>query len=371
MEFLQVILLLLNVLPIGAYTLLSDRSLRSIPRPGKTFDINTGSILAPILQPRVSGTPGSLAVLQHFVDWFQTNLPDWKLTFQNSSTPTPESYGQPVPFVNLIATRDPPWAQQEGEVGRLVLAAHYDSKMFPEGFIGAIDSAAPCAMLMHAALSIDAALSSKWAAVDEMEMLDEHKGIQLLFIDGEEAVHDWTDQDSLYGARALAKEWDETKNPVMSPYSSPLASIDLFVLLDLLGSPGPRIPSFFKTTHWSYQSMSDVERRLRKIGSFKSNSKPFLYEPDKSDSSMWGYPYIGDDHVPFMLRGVQVLHVIPGSFPPVWHHMEDDGEHLDMPTTEDWAVLTAAFAAEYLDLEGFMQAGKTVKKDAKWRKTEL
>ena len=31
---------------------------------------------------------------------------------------------------------------------RLVVSAHYDSKINPEGFIGAIDSAAPCAMLL-------------------------------------------------------------------------------------------------------------------------------------------------------------------------------------------------------------------------------
>jgi len=29
-----------------------------------------------------------------------------------------------------------------------VLAAHYDSKLTPEGFLGATDSAVPCAMLL-------------------------------------------------------------------------------------------------------------------------------------------------------------------------------------------------------------------------------
>ena len=105
-----------------------------------------------------------------------------------------------MPFVNVIATRDPP-GSQEGDVSRLALVAHYDSKYTPKGFIGATDSAAPCAMIMHVARSIDAALTKKWAsgAVDDFEV--EHKGVQILLLDGEEAFKYWSDTDSLYGAR--------------------------------------------------------------------------------------------------------------------------------------------------------------------------
>jgi len=65
---------------------------------------------------------------------------------------------------------------------------------------------------------------------------------------------------------------------------------------------------------------------------------------------------IQDDHIPFLARGVEVLHVIPAPFPRVWHVMEDDGKHLDMPTVKDWARLTAAFLAGWLGLEGFVEA---------------
>lgn len=64
--------------------------------------------------------------------------------------------------------------------------------------MGAIDSAAPCAMLMHVARSIDAALTRKWEGDDGVE---ERQGVQILFLDGEEAFLKWTDEDSLYGAR--------------------------------------------------------------------------------------------------------------------------------------------------------------------------
>ena len=48
-----------------------------------------------------------------------------------------------------------------------------------------------------------------------------------------------------------------------------------------------------------------------------------------------------------------MLHLIPGFFPSVWHTILDDGEHLDIPTVMDWALLTSAFTAEYLELEGY------------------
>lgn len=205
---LQPVLRALSLLPLAAaYTTLSDDSLKSLPGPGKDFDIHTGALLAPILQPRVPGTPGSLAVQDHLTNFFRSTLPKWNLEFHNTSATTPLSNGKEVPFVNIIATRDPPWAKP-GEVGRLALVAHYDSKVTPHGFIGATDSAAPCAMLLHAARSIDEALTKKWAAMEAEGVgsgryagVEEEQGIQVLFLDGEEAFVSWTNDDSLYGAR--------------------------------------------------------------------------------------------------------------------------------------------------------------------------
>jgi glutaminyl-peptide cyclotransferase len=184
----------------SAYNDLSDDTLRKLPGPGEDFDIKKGSILAPILIPRVSGTEGNAQVRQHFVDFFKEQLPAWRIELHNSTSTTPVSNGGEVPFVNFIATRDPPGAL-EGDVSRLALVAHYDSKYTPKGFIGAVDSAAPCAMIMHIARSIDAALTKKWATGDPDDLDAEHKGVQILFLDGEEAFKSWTDSDSLYGAR--------------------------------------------------------------------------------------------------------------------------------------------------------------------------
>ena len=189
---------------VAAYGSLSDESLARIPTAGADFDIHTGKLLAPILVPRVPGSPGSRAVQQHFVRFFQEQLPAWEIEWHNSSATTPATGDELIPFANLIFRRDPPWAAP-GDVSRLTLAAHYDSLYKPEGFIGATDSAAPCAMLMHVARSIDAGLTAKWeamkAAGDAGSGLEEERGVQILLLDGEEAWVKWTSTDSLYGSR--------------------------------------------------------------------------------------------------------------------------------------------------------------------------
>jgi glutaminyl-peptide cyclotransferase len=201
MLFASALLPLALLLSFGStYQDISDESLKKLPGPGDDFNIKTGALLAPILRPRVSGTEGNVAVRQHFIDFFHATLPEWRIELHNSTSKTPVSNGKDVPFVNFIATRDPPGAL-EGDVSRLALVAHYDSKLTPEGFIGATDSAAPCAMIMHIARSIDAALTKKWASADHDDFDVEHKGLQILFLDGEEAFKSWTDDDSLYGAR--------------------------------------------------------------------------------------------------------------------------------------------------------------------------
>jgi hypothetical protein len=80
----------------------------------------------------------------------------------------------------------------------------------------------------------------------------------------------------------------------------------------------------------------------------------FLSEASKPPSGGFLGGLIEDDHLPFMRRGVEVLHLIPSPFPAVWHTPNDDGEHLDIPTVEDWARIVTGFAAEWLDLDRYM-----------------
>ncbi|KAH8682448.1 glutaminyl-peptide cyclotransferase [Xylariales sp. PMI_506] len=359
--FVLLLILAFLVSPLHAYEQVSDNTLQKVPSAAGDFDIHTGPLLSPILIPRVPGTPGSAAAQRHFVEFFRTHLPEWRVELHNVTSKTPATGDREIPFTNLIFTRDPPWARP-GDVGRLVLAAHYDSLYRPEGFIGAVDSAAPCAVLMHIARSIDAALTKKWDNMVQTgeagEGLEEEKGVQIVLFDGEEAWVTWSAVDSLYGARALAETWDSTAYPSVSAYRTPIQAINMFVLLDLLGAADPNVPSYFPESHWAYQHLAELEARLRKLNLLQAPAqRPFFGESAKTaDQFKWGY--IEDDHIPFLRRGVPILHVIPMPFPSTWHTMDDNGEHLDIMTLRDWGKILTAFVAEWMELEGFMDAPK-------------
>jgi glutaminyl-peptide cyclotransferase len=132
--------------------------------------------------------------------------------------------------------------------------------------------------------------------------------------------------------------------------------------------------------------MANVEERLRKLGLMKSSpnhaskmakrenkskrAEPnFLPEGNKGDDGFMG-GFVQDDHVPFMARGVEILHIIPSPFPRVWHEITDDGEHLDTDTVEDWAKLVMAFTAEWMELDGLLDF-KAEKRKFSAEKSEL
>ena len=347
-------LLLYLAVCTDAYKPLSDNFLKLMPTPDDDdFAIQNGELLAPILIPRVPGTEGQVKAQEHFVSFFRKWLPKWDISWQNSTGKTPATGDRDIPFQNIIIKRQPPWTKP-GQANLLTLVAHYDSKIEPKGFIGATDSAAPCAILLFVARAIDKYITQMH---DEMVKLGElggtpamDMGIQILLLDGEEAFVSWTDTDSLYGARSLAAEWEGTPFQALSNYRNPLEQITLFVLLDLLGSANPMVPSYFQTTHWAYKNMATIEGRLRGLGLLESKpNKPFLQDAGKLSNQFRG-AWVGDDHVPFMARGAPVLHMIPTPFPSVWHTMSDDGEHLDIATVRDWAKIVTAFALEWLDM---------------------
>lgn len=136
----------------------------------------------------------------------------------------------------------------------------------------------------------------------------------------------------------------------MSFYKNPLDQISVFVLLDLLGAANPSIPSYFTPTHWAYQNLASIENRMRKLRLLESKpNAPFLPDGELNSKELRG-GFVGDDHEPFMAKGVPILHLIPTPFPSVWHTMNDDGDHLDMPTVRDWTKIVTAFAMEWLDM---------------------
>ena len=80
------------------------------------------------------------------------SLGGWTIEQDTFTDSTPLGSKQ---FTNVVAVKNPLAARQ------LTLACHYDSKYFSTGeFIGACDSAVPCAMMMDLAAGINAYLNT-------------------------------------------------------------------------------------------------------------------------------------------------------------------------------------------------------------------
>lgn len=292
--------------------------------------------LRPILIERLPGTPGSLVVQQHVTSTLSSLSAGWNIDLDSFQSNTPR--GQ-VTFTNIVATLDPLAPR------RLLLACHYDSKLLPSDprapnkvFLGASDSAVPCAMMLELATLLDA----------QLQTFKQQKlpvTLQLVFFDGEESFEEWTDSDSLYGSRHLAELMSNTAHPPRATHTTMLQAVDLFVLLDLLGGPSPLIVNHFDNTARWFDRLITAEKRLHRLGLLTSHpSEQTYFRKDV---------YLGpvlDDHIPFLHRGVPVLHIIATPFPQFWHTLDDTEENMHRPTVENLTKILAIFVTEYLGL---------------------
>ena len=284
----------------------------------------------------------------------------WDVEVDTFTTTTIYPYNEQVTFHNIIATQD------RNKPRLLTLACHYDSKRFPEGFIGATDSAVPCAIILHVALALDKLLK---------QQEDTDISLQVVMFDGEvniylsqvgkiadfhavnvhqETLYNNTmfGPDGLYGSKSLAARWSEasfTSGPgpwCQAGEANLMDRIDLLLLLDLVGAPHPRFPSYLDSTtlecdHFA-QELSRLEDVL--VGASVSEEKFFTEECITENHNM-------DDHTPFIENGLRrALHVISDPFPEVWHTVEDNLENLDYDAVLRVNRIIRVFVAQYLNL---------------------
>ncbi|XP_067559345.1 glutaminyl-peptide cyclotransferase isoform X1 [Pseudorca crassidens] len=337
--------------------LLNVSSLRQVAE-GTSISEMWQNDLLPLLIERYPGSPGSYAARQHIMQRIQRLQADWVLEVDTFLSQTPYGYRS---FSNIISTLNPTAKRH------LVLSCHYDSKYFPHWdnrvFVGATDSAVPCAMILELARAVDKQLHSlkmlnlKKARIVynlSYNIADLHKNIsdskpdlslQLIFFDGEEAFLHWSPQDSLYGSRHLASKMASTAHPPGARDTNQLHGMDLLILLDLIGAPNPTFPNFFPNTARWFHRLQAIEHELHELGLLKDHSWERQYFQN------YGYGgVIQDDHIPFLRKGVPVLHLIPSPFPEVWHTMDDNEENLDKTTIDNLNKILKVFVLEYLHL---------------------
>ena len=191
--------------------------------------------------------------------------------------------------------------------GRLILAGHYDTKLFTEfRFVGANDGGSSAAFLIEMARVLK----------DRKNALP----IELLFFDGEEAVIDWKDNDHTYGSRYYvdAARKDGT-----------LKDIRALILVDMIGDRDLRILREPRSTRWLTDTIWSAAKKLK---------RPEFVDRDFE---------VEDDHIPFLEAGVQAIDLIDLDYPH-WHQA---GDTLDKISPKSLQVVGDVLLAALPEIE--------------------
>jgi Zn-dependent M28 family amino/carboxypeptidase len=181
--------------------------------------------------------------------------------------------------------------------GVIVLASHYETNYPLRNihYVGANDGAAPSGALIE----MGNLLRGRTLNGDS---------VWLVFFDGEEAIQQWSETDSLYGSRHLAARWDR---------DGTLPRIRAFLLLDMIGDKDLNVDRDMNST----QSLLGVIGHAAKI---EGDQRYFFGKTEA----------IEDDHLPFVQRGVPSADIIDIEYGP--HTLlHPDGYHHTAADTMD------------------------------------
>jgi glutaminyl-peptide cyclotransferase len=230
------------------------------------------------LGPRPDGSP-AIAKLRAMIKR-QLAMRGCELISDGFTAHTPDG---PVQMENIIA-------KFAGKSGRAIaVSGHYDTKKMAN-FVGANDGGSSTGVLLELA----AALQGR-VRVDD---------VYLVFFDGEEAFHEWTDTDSLYGSRHLAEKWtaDGTNRRLKA-----------LINVDMTGDKNLRLI-------WDTNSVASVRKLVWDVADSLGYSGAF---PRQGSS-------IADDHMPFINAGVRAVDLIDfDSQTTFWHTSRDTVDKLD------------------------------------------
>lgn len=259
--------------------------------------------------PRPSGSP-AIAKLQ---DFLESELKSYGCTVDVDNFTADTPIGR-IPMKNIVA-------KIPGEKpGIVVLATHYDTARSARDprtgevhpmptFVGADDGGSSTAVMLELARSLCAK--------------HERYAVWIAFLDGEEAMHDWSDTDSRYGSRQMAAKL---------ALSGDLKKVKAFLLADIVGG---RNAQFLRET----SSTPDL------INVFWSTAHKLGYTTLFRDTTTSAE----DDHDAFLSRGIPSLDVI-GDFinNGYWHTPEDN---LDKISARTLAVVGHVFLESIKELQ--------------------
>jgi glutaminyl-peptide cyclotransferase len=213
----------------------------------------------------------------------------------------------PVHMVNLAATI--PGASKD----RLIIAGHYDTKRIREfRFLGANDGGSSAAFLIELARVLKARRNALT--------------IELLFLDGEEAVFEWQGNDHTYGSRHYVNT---------AKRDGSLASVKALLLVDMIADRDLRMKRDSNSTGWLTDAIWQSARRLQ-LSDYFSDERT----------------QIEDDHLPFLEAAVPSVDIIDLEY-PAWHTAQDT---MDAVSARSMQVVGDAVLAALPDIETHLRS---------------
>ena len=253
------------------------------------------------LGPRPSGSAANAKTRQYIASALaQSGI---KAVEQPFDAQTPNGA---IHMVNLVATV--PGQRPD----RIVLASHFDTKLFQAfRFVGASDGASSTAALLELGRVIKARPQLPFT-------------VELLFLDGEEAVQEWRGTDNTYGSRYYV---DAARK------AGTLSALRALVLLDMIGDRGLNLRREANSTPWLTTIIWSTARRLGHQAVFLDETTP-----------------IEDDHIPFVKAGVASVDLIDLDY-PAWHTV---GDTLDAVAARSLQVVGDVVVASLPEIEQYL-----------------
>jgi len=182
-----------------------------------------------------------------------------------------------VHMVNLIATIP------GTSPNRIAITGHYDTKLFREfRFVGASDGGSSAAFLIELARVLKARKNALT--------------MEIVFLDGEEAVVEWRGNDHTYGSRHYVEA---------ARRANMLGSLKAMVLVDMIGDRNLGIRRDSNSTGWLTDVVWGAAARLKLDNYFLPATTT-----------------IEDDHLPFIAAGVPSVDIIDLDY-EAWHTKGD------------------------------------------------
>ena len=238
--------------------------------------------------------PANSPALQKTREYIKQQLTSMGLTAVEQAFEAQTPIG-PVKMVNISATIK----GTGGGPGRLIIAGHYDTKLFAEfTFVGANDAGSSTAFLLEFAR----VLKDRKNAVT----------MEILFLDGEEAFGEW-DTGNTWGSRHYVEQAEA---------SGDIKNVKAMILVDMIGDRNLTIKRETQSTPWLTDAIWSAARQLKRAE----------FQPDEQT--------INDDHLPFLQAGVPAVDIIDFQYPDPTHvHWHTAGDTLDKVSAQSLQVV--------------------------------